>query len=233
MDTKVKICGIKTTEEVAIINQYPLDYAGFIFASSKRQITKEKAKELIDQLKSTIKPIGVFVDHSFEEIVDIIEYCGLYGVQLHGENQQDFEYAKKLKRLIISKAIQLKVIWKSISIGKGSGGYTKNLENDEADITNKLEIDIKNIEPYVNAFVFDTYKQGVKGGTGEVFNWELLDSFDVKVERILAGGISSYNVVDAIHRVRPEVIDVNSSLEVDLMKTKEKVDELFNRLKEV
>jgi phosphoribosylanthranilate isomerase len=193
---------------------------------------------LIDMLGSHIKPIGVFVDHSFDEMVEIINYCNLYGVQLHGDYKQDFEYAKKLKRLIISKGIQLKVIWKSISIGKGSGekgsgDYTKNLDRDETDHIKKIKIDIENMEPYVDAILFDTYKKGEKGGTGEVFNWELLDAFEVKVERILAGGLSPDNIVDAIHTVRPDTVDVNSSLEVELIKTKEKVDRLFNRLKEV
>jgi phosphoribosylanthranilate isomerase len=153
-----------------------------------------------------------------ENIVKIAEHCGLYGVQLHGEYGADFDRAKKLKRLIISKAISLKVIWKSISIGKGLGDYTKNLEE---------------IEPYVDGILFDTYKKSEKGGTGEVFNWDYVKNLDLDKQLILAGGLSPENIIEAIRQVHPDIVDVNSSLEVNLIKTNERVEVLFNRLKEV
>lgn len=225
---RIKICGIKTIEEIQIINDYPLDYAGFIFAKSKRQIDPDGARQLIGQLKSNIKPIGVFVEHNFEDIVDIILKCDLYGVQLHGDMAQDFEYAKKLRRLIISKAINLKAIWKSISIGKGLGDYSKNLDPDSD--TASFITEAKLVAPYVDGIVFDTYKKGERGGTGECFNWDALEAFDRSVELILAGGLSPDNVMSAKQTVHPDVLDVNSTLEVNLIKQRDRVDALFKAL---
>jgi phosphoribosylanthranilate isomerase len=54
---EVKICGIKTQEEVTLVNKYPVNYVGLIFAPSKRQITLEKGKELRPLIRKDIKVV--------------------------------------------------------------------------------------------------------------------------------------------------------------------------------
>ena len=58
---KVKICGIKTKGEAEILNRWQPDFAGFVFAEGKRQISLEKAIELKAILSPQIKSVGVFV----------------------------------------------------------------------------------------------------------------------------------------------------------------------------
>ena len=58
--TQVKICGIKSIEDVRVMNKYAPDYVGFVFAKSKRQITQTQAKKLKSELNCSIKTVGVF-----------------------------------------------------------------------------------------------------------------------------------------------------------------------------
>ncbi len=58
--TKIKICGLSRPEDVQAVNQAGADYAGFVFAPSKRQVSPKLAGELIAQLKPGIMPVGVF-----------------------------------------------------------------------------------------------------------------------------------------------------------------------------
>lgn len=81
---KIKICGLKTVEQIAMINKYAVDYIGLVFAKSKRQISPDNARKMRASLRSDIKAIGVFVDTPTEEINEIVKYCSLDIVQLHG-----------------------------------------------------------------------------------------------------------------------------------------------------
>ena len=65
---KIKICGITCEKEIEYLNILKPDYIGFVFAKSKRQINKIKAKNLIEKLDDEIKCVGVFKDNSIESI---------------------------------------------------------------------------------------------------------------------------------------------------------------------
>ncbi|WP_432662868.1 phosphoribosylanthranilate isomerase [Wukongibacter baidiensis] len=83
--TKVKICGLRRREDIAYVNQLKPDYVGFVFAKSKRQIDKYKAKELINDLDKSIKTVGVFLNTSVDRVRDISGFCKLDVIQLHGD----------------------------------------------------------------------------------------------------------------------------------------------------
>ncbi len=83
--TKIKICGLSRPEDVQAVNQAGADYAGFVFAPSKRQVSPKLAGELIAQLKPGIMPVGVFVNASPEEIATVVQQTGIRVVQLHGD----------------------------------------------------------------------------------------------------------------------------------------------------
>ncbi len=203
MRTEIKICGIKNEEEIAIINQFPVDYIGMIFAPSKRQVTVEKAARLRKLIRRDIKVVGVFVNEDINKVKEIIGLCSLDAVQLHGEETVD--YCSK---------IDCKV-WKSI------------LVSDET----SLEI----IESYKNVaegILLDTYSKDERGGTGQSFNWDMVEHLSEKYPIILAGGISPENAVAAITKVKPIVLDLNSGLETNLIKDKKKIEALFYNLKE-
>lgn len=200
--TKVKICGIKREDEVLILNQFPVSYAGFIFAKSKRQVTIEQCNKLSEKLDPRIKRVGVFVNEPYDNLMKIITECELDVVQLHGDESVDY-----------IKGIPVKV-WKTIPVK-------------DKDSLAKVEL----YEEHVSGILFETYHEKLKGGTGKTFDWHLLESLAIKdVEVILAGGINPSNASEAVNIVKPDILDVNSGLEVDGFKTLKNVKKLFKEL---
>jgi len=82
---RVKICGITTPEAAQRAARAGADFIGFVFASSKRQITPEKAGGIISSLPASVQKVGVFVNESFDTIVQTAEKAGLDVIQLHGD----------------------------------------------------------------------------------------------------------------------------------------------------
>ncbi|MCM3734849.1 phosphoribosylanthranilate isomerase [Bacillus cytotoxicus] len=84
---KVKICGITDTRTAKLACEYGADAIGFVFAKSKREITPDRAKQIIEELPANVMKVGVFVNESIEVIQNIAERCRLTHVQLHGDEQ--------------------------------------------------------------------------------------------------------------------------------------------------
>lgn len=142
---KVKICGLKRVEDAEMLNELRPDFAGFIFAPSKRRISLEQALPIRAALTEAIPAVGVFVNESIENIVAIVESRAIQIVQLHGE--EDNTYIEEL-----GKRITLPII-KAVAV------------KDADDVRQEYAADI---------ILYDTYQSGVAGGTGKTFNWELL-----------------------------------------------------------
>ncbi|MPW26712.1 phosphoribosylanthranilate isomerase [Alkalibaculum sp. M08DMB] len=87
--TGIKICGLTREEDIYFINSTRPEYIGFVFAKSKRQVDPHKCKRLISLLDSDIKVVGVFVNSCPKEINDIVDYCKIDIVQLHGNEKQE------------------------------------------------------------------------------------------------------------------------------------------------
>ena len=100
MKVKVKICGIRTLEAALNAVGADADFLGFNFViSSKRYISPENAKKIIDQVKGQVSIVGVFQNAPFVEVNTIAEELKLDLVQLHGK--EDNEYIQKIKRPVI------------------------------------------------------------------------------------------------------------------------------------
>lgn len=197
----IKICGIKTFEDIEIINRYDIQYAGFIFAKgSKRELSVDRAKELRLNLNKNIKAVGVFTYTPIEEINYTADYCNLDIIQLHS-NETD-EDCKKANR----------TVWKSISI-----------KSDESYDIDKYE--------QADGILFDTYKPNTLGGSGEVFNWDKVKGLSQKYFIILAGGLNESNIVEAIDTVKPQVVDICSGVETDGFKDEIKIKNIVRRIK--
>ena len=108
---KVKICGIRRAEDIEIINKYPPDYIGFVFAESKRKINLDTAKTLKKMLKVNIPVVGVFVNGNIEDILELYRNDIIEIAQLHGDENED--YINQLKE----EAPGIKLI-KAIEINK-------------------------------------------------------------------------------------------------------------------
>lgn len=133
---KIKICGIRRLEDIAIVNKYKPDYIGFVFADSKRQVSCELAAELKNNLDSDIISVGVFVNASHGKIVELFDRGIIEIAQLHGDESEEYINILKEKtdgELKIIKAVEmsenkdllefdnLNVDYLLLDSGKGSG----------------------------------------------------------------------------------------------------------------
>ncbi len=96
--SKIKICGLKREADIDYVNEALPDYAGFVFAKSRRQVSFEIADKLRSKLNKSITPVGVFVNAPIEEICSLYQEGIIDIAQLHG--QEDSSYIKKLKEKI-------------------------------------------------------------------------------------------------------------------------------------
>ena len=115
--TKIKICGITNDADAQVCVKENVDLLGFNFyKNSKRYIEPKIAKEIIKNLPNTIQTVGVFVNHSKEEIESIIDETKIDFVQLHGDENKEFvkKFANKSIKVFrvkdeIPKEFNLKV----------------------------------------------------------------------------------------------------------------------------
>jgi len=196
---KIKICGIRRPEDVAIVNEFLPDYIGFIMVPrSKRYVSPETIVELKKNLDGRIKTVGVFVNETMENIKTIKKQCGLDIIQLHGEETPEF-CAKLGGR-----------VWKAIRVK----------DEDCVEILDKYA-------EFTELLLLDTYVEGAHGGTGLPFDWDLIDFLSTDYNIGLAGGITRENAALAKQKVEPEVIDVASGSETDGVKDREKIKDII------
>lgn len=203
---KIKICGLRREEDISYVNECNPDYVGFVFAKSRRQVTREQAKHLRSQLNAGIIPVGVFVNEEMETIAELVLDGIIDVVQLHGEEtEQDIERLRELtnKKVKIIKAIR---------------------------VESKSDIE-KSREFSADYLLFDTFSKEEYGGTGKTFDWTLLK--EVQVPFFLAGGISSTNIKEAADCVTPYAFDVSSAVETDGCKDREKILSLMDRTRQI
>lgn len=207
---KVKMCGISKIETIPAVVEAKPDYMGLVFAPSKRQVTVDQAKILVEELhrgyakkygsdtehdkNDTIKTVGVFVNETIDNLVTIANEANLDAVQLHGDEDEAFIQSLKERTNV--------EVWKAIQI--------RSAADAEAWIDSSADM-----------LLFDAYHKDERGGTGEVFDWSSLDAFERPF--MLAGGIDSTNVARAIRTVRPYGIDISSGIETNGVKDDEKI----------
>lgn len=212
---KVKMCGISKVETIPAVVEAKPDYMGLVFAPSKRQVTVDQAKTLVEELhkqytkrynngaeqsnNDEIKTVGVFVNETLDNLVSIATEANLDVVQLHGDEDEAFIQSIKERSNV--------EVWKAVQI--------RNAADAEAWIDSSADM-----------LLFDAYHKDERGGTGEVFDWSCLDEFERPF--MLAGGIDSTNVARAIRTVRPYGIDISSGIETDGVKDDEKIKAFTN-----
>lgn len=106
--TKIKICGLRRPEDILMANIYRPDYVGFVFAKSRRQVTKEEAASLKQMLLPEILAVGVFVNAPSEEILELVREGVIDGIQLHGqETEEEIRYLKVRTSVPVIKAFSV------------------------------------------------------------------------------------------------------------------------------
>lgn len=185
---KIKICGISNLEDALLAADLGANALGFIFASSPRQISKNTVSQITKRLPPFVTRVGVFVNESSKIVNETAFECGLDVVQLHGEESPEY-CAQMLCRVI-----------KSLRIS----------ENQKID---ELNLQLIKYEPFVSAFLFDTYSPEKHGGTGKTFDWSILQNISTHRPIIISGGLTPENIPELLKMFSPYAIDVNSGVE--------------------
>ena len=212
---QVKICGLRTRLDVAIINKLHPDYAGFVFAAGRHQVKLAQVQTLRAQLAPGIKSVGVFVNAAPALVAAQSKLAGLDVIQLHGDEAPGY-----IRELRLCTRLPLV---KAISLG-GSAVTTEELRAVAA--------------TGISAFLFDTASSTSYGGTGQSFNLELLEQLAVPLPFFVAGGLTALNVQQVICRIRQgpngplfKGVDVSSAVETDGHKDYEKAAAFLNAVR--
>ena len=188
--TKVKICGLTRSEDIECANRVQPDFIGLVFyAKSKRAVTAEQAATLKAKLNPNIKAVGVFVNNELDFIANLAQAGIIDIIQLHGD--EDGAYIQRLREVLPKPNIP---IIKAIRI--------------------RSEESLQGLEAYpVDYFLFDTYKAGHYGGTGERFNLEL-ESIHIPKPYFMAGGLDASNIAEVIGaNPKAFAVDVSGGVE--------------------
>jgi len=183
------MCGTTNPDDAAAAVQVGVDGLGFIFVpESPRNVEPEMVRTIIGMVPPFIHCVGVFVDRPIKEVVELVNFCKLGHVQLHGK--EDAAYCRQLSEQCNCTLI------KAFRVGSET-----------------VAADFIPYDDVVKGYLLDTYKKGSSGGTGKSFDWKIIDSLYLQRPVILAGGLTADNISDAIETVHPFAVDINSGVE--------------------
>ncbi|MFC3161420.1 phosphoribosylanthranilate isomerase [Chryseobacterium arachidis] len=209
---KIKVCGLTQLAQILELVALKIDFLGFIFyEKSPRYVLNYLSLEQISEIRHYGK-VGVFVNESVENIIEISEKANLNFIQLHGDETEHF--ISELKQKLNPKIEIIKVI----RIGNQS--------------SNELQKTINQNLLSINYFLFDTDSQTF-GGTGKTFDWNILNEVKIPIPYFLSGGISLENIhqLSTVNQ-QPFAIDINSKFELEAgIKDLEKIKELISKFK--
>jgi phosphoribosylanthranilate isomerase len=187
--TRVKICGVTRLADAELAAEFGAWAVGMVFyPQSRRRCTLAEAEAIGAVLRRRVELAGVFVNASLEEVARVSERVGLTLVQLHGEEGPAFcaEVARRTGARTI-KAVSVK------------GTFT-----------------VRDLERFHTDFhLVDGYAPGLRGGTGERFDWSLLAARRSKLPLIVGGGLDAEHVAAAIATIAPFAVDVASGVEAE------------------
>jgi phosphoribosylanthranilate isomerase len=206
----VKICGLRDPEHAATAASAGADLIGFIFAPARRQVTSSMARKCIAAAREaapgrSLFAVGVFVDAPPREMVRVAQEAGIDALQLHGSESPEL-----LQQLTIP-------VLKALRPPPGV---------DAALIVAEIDRFRSSASPPVGILI-DGYTEGMPGGTGARADWGRAKEIAAAFPFLLAGGLNPRNVGAAIREVRPLGVDVSSGVEVDGVKTADRIEEFI------
>ena len=193
---RVKICGLREEEHVVAAAEAGVDYIGLVFAPSKRQVTQERARDLVNGLqRCSHRPqvVGVFVNEPTSVVNQAADFCGLDAVQLSG--YEDATYARLIERPVICTV-----------------HVAASMTADDVDEAICRSDDLRESSGLV---LLDTGIRDAYGGTGLTFDWDIARDVSMKHQVLIAGGLTPQNVGQLVSYVRPFGVDVSSGVELD------------------
>lgn len=192
MDIKVKICGITTQEALSASLRNRADYVGFVFHKlSPRNLSLDNAYKLITEIPDSVKKVAVVVNYDKHFLKEINEAIKPDYIQLDGDDTP--EQVDELKRKYGYH------IFKTL--------YIKNL----TDLNEKISI----YDPFVDGFIFDApaNREMFVEQPDNTLDWGIMNKLSLNKKWFLSGGLTKYNVKDAIRVSGATMINGSSSLE--------------------
>jgi phosphoribosylanthranilate isomerase len=204
---KIKLCGFTEVKTIETAIDYGCDFIGVVFAkNSIRYVDPNSAKILSTIIPDSIGRVAVVVNETLGNLHKINQNFQPNFFQLHGD--EDINYIENLKK-----------IFPKISIIKAISIFSK-------DDLNK----IKNFDNLVDYFLLDNKNPG----SGEVFDWKILQDFNLAKPYFLSGGINIKNIDEAIKIVNPEFIDISSGIEeIKGIKSSKLIIEMLQKIKTI
>jgi len=193
---KIKICGLQRLEDIEYINEVKVDYAGFIFSPASKRSINIKTADI---LKRNLSPEIKTAGVFVNQETEYIQEAALNNLIdiVQLHGDEDDSFVQKIKKLTGLKVIKA---------FRADKNLLYNIENTSAD--------------YV---LIDSFDGKQFGGTGKTFNWSLIPQTNKEI--FLAGGLNASNIKKAI-AVNPYCLDINSGVETDGGKDREKIREI-------
>jgi phosphoribosylanthranilate isomerase len=189
---KVKICGITNLADAELAAGLGAWALGMIFYDgSPRRCSHAEAQLIAAALRRRVELCGVFVNAPLEEIVRVSEDLGLTLIQLHGDEGPSL--CAEVRRRTGARVIKAAQV--------SGSGEVRDLE--------RFHVDFHLLDAHAKA----SARQGLRGGTGETFDWGLLRGRRSKVPLILSGGLRAENVAAAVAVAHPYAVDSASGTE--------------------
>lgn len=182
--TRIKICGITSAEDARVAVDCGADAIGLVFyPPSPRAVTAVQAADIVAAVPPFVTVVALFVDEPAERIRRILESVPVDLLQFHGEEPAAF--CKQFQRPWM-KALRVRA---------------------DMDL-------VAHCRQYhtARAVLLDSWQEGVPGGTGRTFDWDLARG-ELPLPVVLAGGLDAGNVGEAVTRLRPAAVDVSGGVE--------------------
>jgi len=182
--TRIKICGLREPDHARIAAEAGADAIGLnFFGESPRHIDAVRASRIAKSLPPYVMAVGLFVNAGADEIRLILEEVQLDLLQFQGDEPPEF--CNQFGRPYV-RAVRME---KGTDLVEYSSRYSG-----------------------AKALLLDAHVPGERGGTGRVFDWNVIPR-EHPVPLILSGGLTAQNVGRAIREVRPWAVDVSSGVE--------------------
>ncbi len=204
---QIKVCGLTNVKEALGCADLGANAIGFVFfPKSPRNVSLNQARKISTALPDHVKTVGVFVNETYDTIMHAVDYCNLKAVQLHGQESPELIHEIAMENITVIKALFM------------SGAPS-----------------LEDVSRYnAAAYLVECGKGDLPGGNALSWNWAGAREFGEKNPLVLAGGLCSENIKEAISAGLPDAVDISSGVEASKgRKDLNKVARFINRVKQL